>query len=642
MPRLYHRAQLGLPIKRAICAHLVANPQLRHVDLSRWCFTRFGLRPDRSTIGRVLKGADRWVRPAGAPDVIRVRGGAYPELERAMARWIANAGPAGIPLTLATIREHVAETARNQGIPPTFRASIGWVRRALRRQGVRCMSAVGEAADQDMTAVRTTKEKLPQLLMHLAVTPSNTFNFDETALYISILPRKTYGSIRTAGRKIAKQRLTVGFLVNADGSRVFRPYVISKSRRPHDFRPDYNPEELCYWRHNAKGWMTSSLFTHYIEQLDAAMYAEGRKIVVLLDNASSHTLKTEGATTEDYMFGFRTCALGNVRLVYLPPNTTCFTQPLDQGLISMAKARYRQHWLRAFTRTWSADGATSASARYRPNMRDVLAWLSDAWMNIPLRAIQRCWWRTGCLPRVWAMSLPHVQIGNGNNGGTGGNSPNGGTGGNGNNGGTGGAAGNAADIGLDAEVNGVRQLIVGLGLGSSAMEAGDFVGIDDNQPTCAEPGVDPLAREPVTGATAEMWEAPANMQAVYDDSNPACREARRTARAACEMLIDYARATCITPRDLCALFDIRNPIIVARMERASPPIDLNSAPPTALTHADTPQPETPRRRGRVLPAWMTVPTPDWVAQSARRQELIDAGAPAVMSGYIAAAEWMRL
>ncbi|CAI7872652.1 unnamed protein product [Closterium sp. NIES-54] len=136
-----------------------------------------------------------------------------------------------------------------------------------------------------------------------------------------------------------------------------------------------------------------------------------------------------------------------------------------------------------------------------------------------------------------------------------------------------------------------------------------------------------------------MWEALAAMQAVYDDTNPTCREARRTA---CEMLIGYARATCITLWDLCALFDIRNPIIIAIMERASPPLDLNMTPPPAMTQEGTPPAETPRRRGRVLPAWMTVPTPDWVAQSARRQELIDAGAPAVMSGYLAAAEWMRL
>ncbi|CAI5960150.1 unnamed protein product [Closterium sp. NIES-64] len=290
----------------------------------------------------------------------------------------------------------------------------------------------------------------------------------------------------------------------------------------------------------------AQLFTHYIEQLDATMYAEGRKIVVLLDNASIHTLTTEGVTTED-MFGFRTCALGN-----------------------------------------------------------------------------RWWWRTGCLPHVWAMSLPHVGVGNGNNGGAGG----------------GGA--NVADIGLDAEVDGVGLLIDHLRLGPSAMAAADFVNVDANQPTCAETGEDPLAREPASAATPAMWEAHAKMQAVYDDSNPASREAHRTARAACEMLIGYSRATCISPRDLCALFDICNPIIVARMERASPPLDLNHAPPPAVTHADTPPPETPRRRGRVLPAWAHVPTPDWVAQSARRQELIDAGAPAVMSGYLAAAEWMWL
>ncbi|CAI5995441.1 unnamed protein product [Closterium sp. NIES-65] len=461
--------------------------------------------------------------------------------------------------------------ARANGAPATFRCSIGWVRRALRRQGVRCMSAVGEVADQDLNAVRTTKEKLPQLLMHLGVRPRDTFNFDETALYISVLPRKTYGTGRSAGKKLPKERLTVGLL----------------------------------------------LLTHFIEQLDTAMHAEGRNIVVLLDNASSHTLTTEGAITED-LFGFRTRALKNVRLVYLPPNTTCFTQPLDQGMIAMTKARYRQHWLRAFTGMWTADGATSAAARLKPNLRLVVEWLHDTWMNIPRSTIQRCWWRTGCLPRAWAMELPHVEptadpqmLADG-------------------------------DIGLDDHVNDVGILNDRLCLGPLAMAAEEFVGIDDNQPTCAEPGEDPLAMEPALAQTAHMWEAHASMQAVYDDSSPATREARRTARAACEMLIGYADATCITPGDLCALFDIRNPIIIARMERASPALNLNETPPPAMTYEDTPPVETPRHRGRVLPAWMTVPTPDWVAQAARRQELIDAGAPAVMSGYMAAAEWMRL
>ncbi|CAI5493508.1 unnamed protein product [Closterium sp. Naga37s-1] len=598
------RSQLPVHIKRAICEHHVSNPRLRHVDLARWCFTRFGIRPDRSTIGRVIKGAERWKATNANNSTVRVRGGAHPDLEQAMVRWISNAEPAGIPLTLATIRDHMAVMARDMGKPPTFRCSVGWVRRAMRRNGIRCIASSGEAADQDMAAVRTCREKLPQLLMYLSVSPKDVYNFDETALWISVLPRKTYGASCVAGRKIAKERLTVGLLVNADGSHAFRPLVISKSKRPHAFRPDYDPDAVCYWRHNTKGWMTAPL--------DVAMFAEDRNIVILLDNASSHVLKSENAISED-IFGFRTRSLRNIRLVFLPPNTTCFTQPLDQGLIAMMKARYRQHWLEAVTALWVEGSSTASLARFKPNLRDVLDWLLDAWMNIGPRTIQRCWWRTGCLPLAWALSLAHV--------GAGGLTP-------------GGTAAAPLPIDLDEEIGDVGIMIDRLALGPSAMPAADFVAIDDGQPTCAEPGEDPLALEPATSYSNESWEPPATMQAVYDDVDPATREARRTARAACEMLIGYARATGVTPRELCALFEIRNPIIIERMERASPPINLNMTPIATPRPSATPDGGRPRPRGRVLPAWMTAPSP--------RQALIDAGVHAVMDGFVDAPEWVRL
>ncbi|CAI5957002.1 unnamed protein product [Closterium sp. NIES-65] len=196
--------------------------------------------------------------------------------------------------------------------------------------------------------------------------------------------------------------------------------------------------------------------------------------------------------------------------------------------------------------------ATAAVARFRPNMRAVVEWLNDVWMNLPPRAIQRCWWRTGCLLLVLALSLDHVEAVPRNNGSTVVDGVNG------------------IETGLDEEVNDVGLLIDRLCLGPSAISAEAFVGIDDNQPTCAEPSKNPLEREPLPRDAAVMWEASVNMQQVYDDSNPASCEARRTARAACEMLIEYVRGTYILPRVLCAIFDIRNPIIVARMERASP------------------------------------------------------------------------
>ncbi|CAI5467596.1 unnamed protein product [Closterium sp. Yama58-4] len=211
-------------------------------------------------------------------------------------------------------------------------------------------------------------------------------------------------------------------------------------------------------------------------------------------------------------------------------------------------------------------------ARYKPNLRNVLAWLCDAWMKIERRRIEWCWWCTECLPHAWVMELEHV--GNGGNG--------------------------AAITELDEAEGDVGILIDRLGLGLATMPAGDFVRIDDNQPTCAKLGHIPLATEPPSAPHAEMWEASASMQAVYDDGNLATREARRYTRAASEMLIGYARATGIAPRDRYAMFDIRNPIIRARMERASPTLNLNSTPPPAMPLGATAPAETPRRRWRVL------------------------------------------
>ncbi|CAI5476335.1 unnamed protein product [Closterium sp. Yama58-4] len=419
-----------------------------------------------------------------------------------MIWWIANAGPAGVLLTLGTIRDHVATIARDMGKPPTFRCSVGWVRRAMHHHGICCRSALGEAADADHNAVKTCKEKLPQLLMRMSVTPRNVFNLDETALWLSVLPRKTYGTGRVARRKNAKERLTVAFLVNADGSHVFRPLVIFMAARPHDFRPDYDPEPLCYWWNNKKGWMTAPLFTHFIEQVSAAMFAEKCHIVILLDNASNHVLQSETATSED-IFGFRTPSISNVTLVYLLPNTTSFTQPLDQGMIATVKARYRAHWLKAFTAYWKEIGGTStAMRRFRPTLRDVLEWLSDAWMSIGERTIQRCWWRTGCLPLSWQLDLAHV----GEPGDEG-----------------------EAEIELDEDIRDVGVLIDRLALGPSAMLAAEFVTVDNYEPTSAEPSKDPLATEPESDTARSSWEAPLDVMAVCED-----------ARSACKMLIGYA------------------------------------------------------------------------------------------------------
>ncbi|CAI5957444.1 unnamed protein product [Closterium sp. NIES-64] len=274
-----------------------------------------------------------------------------------MARWIANAGPAGVPLTLQTIRDHAATMARNMGIPPTFRCSIGWVRRALRRQGVRCRAAQGEAASADMAAVRHAREKLPQLLTRLGVTPRDTFNLNETALWLSVLPRRSYSNGRIPGRKRDRLR-------DAD-----------------------------------------DLHEQRAARLPAAEY---------------HRIHTAARS------GHHSHRKG----------------PLPTALAGGL---------------WNGDGATSAVARFRPNLRDVLAWLSDAWTSVGARTIQRCWWRTGCLPLSWSLELTHVYD----------DEP---------------TPAVYPDIELDDDIDDVGMLISGLALGNAAMTAAEYVAIDDGEP----------------------------------------------------------------------------------------------------------------------------------------------------------------
>ncbi|CAI5536514.1 unnamed protein product [Closterium sp. Naga37s-1] len=589
-------------MKRAICAQAEAHQHLRHEDLSRWCFTRYGIRPDRSTIGKILKEEQRWRRSSERGEGMRVRGGAYPDLEVELKRYVDQTNKSGVPLMLETLRDHAKVAARELGIPREFKCSIGWVRRACARLGIRCYSQAGEAAEQDMTGVNTCRTQLPKLLLYLAVNPRDVVNFDETALYTSALPRKTYGRARVAGRKIPKDRITVAYMCNADGSTMWRPLIISKSKRPVDFRPDFDPEPYVYWRSNKKGWMTSTLFTNYIELLNAAMLAEGREIVVLLDNASSHGLLTETAETED-LFGFRTRKLRNVRLVYLPPNTTCFTQPLDQGIIKAAKMRYRKLWLADLTRQWAADNRRPGLARYKPNMRDVVFWVHDSWMTIGRKTVQRCWWNTGCLPLAWEMQLEYVHVQPWVD-----------------------PDEDDGDVTPEEVLGGVGALITGLSLGGAALAAEEYVVVDDQVPTCEHGGEDPLAREPPSPPTRAAWEAPPPVRpAAVDDEGS--RDTRRAARAACEMLIGYARSINIAPRDMTVLFDIRKPAVIDRLERASPGLNLNEEP--LSTASSTP----PRSGFRALPWSITGPN--------RLRELLDSGVTAAMGSFDAPAEWMR-
>ena len=73
--------------------------------------------------------------------------------------------------------------------------------------------------------------------------------------------------------------------------------------------------------------MTSHIFEKWLRKLDFQMSNSSRKIAMVLDNCTAH-LNINGLT--------------NIKLVFLAPNTTTKTQPLDSGVIRCLKAHYRK------------------------------------------------------------------------------------------------------------------------------------------------------------------------------------------------------------------------------------------------------------------------------------------------------------
>ncbi|XP_052231092.1 tigger transposable element-derived protein 6-like [Dreissena polymorpha] len=78
--------------------------------------------------------------------------------------------------------------------------------------------------------------------------------------------------------------------------------------------------------------MNSKVFSDWITGVNADMRRQGRHILLMLDNATSH------GKEEDHQ-------LSHVKVKFLPANTTSHLQPLDQGTIHAFKALYRRRQL---------------------------------------------------------------------------------------------------------------------------------------------------------------------------------------------------------------------------------------------------------------------------------------------------------
>ena len=122
---------------------------------------------------------------------------------------------------------------------------------------------------------------------------------------------------------MSKVRITVLVAANMCGTEKRKLFVIGKSANPRCFKNKILPVK---YRANSKSWMTSNLFTEELLQWDAELQKKNRKILLLLDNCPAHP----------------DVPLNQIKLLFMPPNTSSRLQPMDQGVIHSLQSHYRK------------------------------------------------------------------------------------------------------------------------------------------------------------------------------------------------------------------------------------------------------------------------------------------------------------
>lgn len=320
------RKTLTLKDKLKIFGYVDDNKNIKHLQIAG----HFGIPP--STLSTLLKNRKEIEAKAlqGSVSRQRVRGAKFQDLEEFLAEWFHQQRSQSIPMDGIVLKIKAREIALRMGYED-FIASNGWISRFQKRQEIHYKKLSGESEAVDTENVETWKlQVLPGIIR--GYQPKDRWNCDELGLFYSLLPDRSmvHRTETCHGGKRSKERVTILLACNEDGSEKLKPYMIGKSQNPRCFK---NIRHFpCEYSNNRKAWMTAEKFKNWLRAFDGKMRAKRRNILLLVDNCPAHP--------KDLDF------LTNIKVEFLPPNTTSHTQPLDMGIIKVLKHRYRQKLVR--------------------------------------------------------------------------------------------------------------------------------------------------------------------------------------------------------------------------------------------------------------------------------------------------------
>lgn len=313
----------------------------------------------------------------------------YQELDERVYNFFLEAREKNIPVSGGLLQRQALIVSLELG-NDDFTASNGWLESFATRHQLRMANLHGESADVDPATCDQWIQNLPSLLADYDL--DDIYNCDETGVWFRSVPTKSYIQLdeKAKGVKVLKERITILVTASATGKKE-KLWVIGRSKKPHSF-PKYNSDftHLFIYRNNKKAWMTTTIFTEYLNWLNNKMKALKRQIALLMDNCSAHPPLT----------------LSNVKLIFLPKNTTSHLQPMDAGIIAWVKGHYRRAMMSDMCQAMSASPDVTTLAK-GIKIWDAILNFRQGWEAISPDTIQKCFKKCGVVKQLDLIPSPN-------------------------------------------------------------------------------------------------------------------------------------------------------------------------------------------------------------------------------------------
>jgi hypothetical protein len=298
----------------------------------------------------------------------------YPKLEEALLQFVSTSASNGLAINTVVLKEKANELAPSCGYPD-FIASNGFIDRFKTRNEVIFQTIHGEANGvPEQLCDDWINVKLPELVKDFE--PKDIFNGDEFGLFGRIPPNKSFinrGQKFKSGKK-SKERVSVLICANSLGTEKLKRIVIGRSREPRCFRG--KAAVPVVYKNNSNSWMTSEIFTEFLQNLNKKMRLNDRKIALIIDNCSAHP----------------SIPLSNVKLIFLPPNATSRLQAMDMGVIHTLKSHYRQRLVRRMLALFETNNQFNTKDI---DLYEAIIMLTNAWNQMNADVIKNCFRKSG-------------------------------------------------------------------------------------------------------------------------------------------------------------------------------------------------------------------------------------------------------